>query len=70
MKYLFFRTFVLISAVSPVVHLIPAPTAALKCDSTALTEAADAHVASQTAGQLLPLQNFLAGNWTYQENNK
>lgn len=41
----------------------------VRLHSTALTEAADAYVASQTAGQLLLLQNFLAGNWTYQENN-
>jgi hypothetical protein len=49
---------------------IPAPVAALDCNSTALTEAADAYVASQTTGQLLPLQNILSSNWTYQENNK
>lgn len=60
----------LISSMSSVVLSIPASTAASECNSTALTAAADAYIASQTSGQLVSLQNFLAENWTYQENNK
>ncbi|KAF2794816.1 hypothetical protein K505DRAFT_349064 [Melanomma pulvis-pyrius CBS 109.77] len=40
------------------------------CDRTALSEAADAYVAAQTAGSLDSLQDRLSSNWTYQENNK
>lgn len=40
------------------------------CNRSALIEAADAYIASQTAGQLTAIQALLASNWTYQENNK
>ncbi|KAF2678616.1 hypothetical protein K458DRAFT_316830 [Lentithecium fluviatile CBS 122367] len=46
------------------------PLPAVECDRAVLLKAADAYVASQTAGSIEPLQSVLAGNWTYTENNK
>lgn len=43
--------------------------AAAACNRTALTLAADAYVAAQTAGQLEPLLAVTAANWSYVENN-
>ena len=42
----------------------------IECNRSALIEAANAYIASQTTGQLTAIQGFLASNWTYQENNK
>jgi len=57
-------------AILPLALSIPAPKSPTDCNSTTLKAGADAYVASQTSGQLLTLQSFLSGNWTYQENNK
>jgi hypothetical protein len=47
-----------------------APQQQAQCDRAFLLKAADAYVASQSAGSIAPLQSVLAGNWTYMENNK
>ncbi|KAK1754294.1 hypothetical protein QBC47DRAFT_403681 [Echria macrotheca] len=43
---------------------------ATECSRTVLLAAADAYVAAQTAGKLDALDSVVAGNWTYEENNK
>jgi hypothetical protein len=46
------------------------PTTHAPCDKALLTSAADAYIASQTAGSISPLQSLLSPNFTYTENNK
>ena len=49
----------------------PVTIAADVCSRAALLEAADAYVASQTAGSLsAALSQSIATPWTYEENNK
>ncbi len=45
-------------------------TVAADCNKQALSDAADAYVAAQTAGSVDPLQKFLGSNASYVENNK
>jgi hypothetical protein len=40
------------------------------CDRSVLVEAADAYIASQTAGNITLLQGVVAYGWEYEENNK
>lgn len=49
---------------------IPLSPATADCNRAVLAEAADAYVASQKAGSLAPLQEFVASGWEYEENNK
>ncbi|KAF1948675.1 hypothetical protein CC80DRAFT_431038 [Byssothecium circinans] len=63
----------LLSLINPLITpLVTSSPLAAKadCDRAALTAAANAYIAAQTAGSLTPLQDFLAPNWTYTENNK
>lgn len=60
----------MLNTITSIVHALPASTNTFECNSTTLTEAADAYVAAQTGGSLVSVQSHLAGNWTYQENNQ
>jgi len=70
MASLNFKGSAIIAIILPTVLSFPMTSITMECDQTNLTNAADAYVAAQTAGLLDPLLNFLATNWTYQENNK
>jgi hypothetical protein len=48
-------------------HLAPR---AADCDRSVLAEAADAYVATQTAGNVSLLQGLASDGWEYEENNK
>lgn len=47
-----------------------APINQTACDRDTLAQAADAYIAAQTLGSLVPLQPVLATSWSYMENNK
>ncbi|KAL2149193.1 hypothetical protein VTH82DRAFT_8541 [Thermothelomyces myriococcoides] len=48
----------------------PLTPRAAECDRSVLAEAADAYVAAQTAGDITLLQDLVAEDWEYAENNK
>ncbi|KAK4039512.1 hypothetical protein C8A01DRAFT_47000 [Parachaetomium inaequale] len=48
----------------------PSASRAPDCDRSMLAEAADAYIATQTAGNVNLLQDIVADDWEYEENNK
>jgi hypothetical protein len=70
MAFLAMRTWVVITSLCFTALAFPSRQNSATCDREALIKVADGYVAAQTAGSLGTFQTTLAGNWTYQENNK
>jgi len=70
MYFLSKSKFLLLIVSSSITFAFPPGVGQLECNRTAILEAADAYVSSQTAGSLSPLQDHLSLSWTYMENNK
>ncbi|KAF2646048.1 hypothetical protein P280DRAFT_524689 [Massarina eburnea CBS 473.64] len=62
------KLFIFLDALHPLVTATP--FLKVDCGRAALSAAADAYIAAQTAGSITPLQSLFAPNWTYTENNK